>query len=132
MIKGLTIGHAAYQVSDMDKALEFYCDVLGCEKAFDILRDGKPWIIYIKVCKGQFVELFYGLEKNSQETSYKHLCLTVDDINDIPKTLEEHGYPMDSPPKQGSDGNWQCWASDPDGNRIEFMQIMPDSRQAKA
>ena len=32
----------------------------------------------------------------------------------------------------GADGNWQAWIEDPDGHRIELMQMMPDSLQAKA
>ena len=31
--------------------------------------------------------------------------------------------------KNGSDRNWQCWTHDPDGNRIELMQMMDDSKQ---
>jgi catechol 2,3-dioxygenase-like lactoylglutathione lyase family enzyme len=48
MIKG--IAHVAYTVSDMEKALHFYCNQLGFQKAFEIRDDeGKPWINYIKV-----------------------------------------------------------------------------------
>jgi catechol 2,3-dioxygenase-like lactoylglutathione lyase family enzyme len=62
MIKG--IAHVAYTVSDMEKALHFYCDQLGFQKAFEIRDDeGKPWINYIKVSKNQFIELFYGGKK---------------------------------------------------------------------
>lgn len=63
MIKG--IAHAAYTVTNMEKSLCFYCDVLGLKKVFELNRpDGKPWIIYLKVSERQFIELFYG-ERNS-------------------------------------------------------------------
>ena len=32
----------------------------------------------------------------------------------------------------GLDHNRQCWIEDPDGNRIEFMQMSRDSMQAEA
>ena len=32
MIKG--IGHVAFKVTDMEKSLHFYCDILGGKKAF--------------------------------------------------------------------------------------------------
>ena len=32
----------------------------------------------------------------------------------------------------GLDRNRQCWIEDPDGNRIEFMQMSPESMQAEA
>ena len=31
-----------------------------------------------------------------------------------------------------ADKNWQAWIEDPDGNRIELMQIMPDCLQLEA
>jgi len=45
--------------------------------------------------------------------------------------LKDNGIEVFWDPVQGLDKNWQCWA-DPDGNPIEFMQIDPDSSQAKA
>jgi lactoylglutathione lyase len=33
---------------------------------------------------------------------------------------------------RGNDGNLQAWISDPDGNRIEFMELDPESKQRKA
>jgi len=45
------------------------------------------------------------------------------------KAIADAGYELAMPPKKGSDNNWQCWTHDPDGNAIEFMQIMPDSLQ---
>ena len=57
MIKG--IGHVAFYAADMDKSLNFYCNVLGFTDAFEISdNEGKPWIRYIKICEGQFIELF--------------------------------------------------------------------------
>jgi lactoylglutathione lyase len=32
----------------------------------------------------------------------------------------------------GLDHNRQCWIDDPDGNRIEFMQMSASSMQAEA
>ena len=43
-------------------------------------------------------------------------------VNDIYQMSEQ----------MGADGNWQAWIEDPDGHRIELMQMMPDSLQAKA
>ena len=32
----------------------------------------------------------------------------------------------------GADGNLQAWIEDPDGNRIELMQMDPNNMQSKA
>jgi lactoylglutathione lyase len=41
------------------------------------------------------------------------------------------GSTIDREPKQGLDGNWQAWISDPDGNAIELMQLEEDSPQRR-
>ncbi|BBJ28387.1 VOC family protein [Athalassotoga saccharophila] len=134
MIKG--IAHVAYTVSDMEKSLHFYCDQLGFEKAFEIRDDeGKPWINYIKVGKNQFIELFYGGKKkehSQNEAGFSHLCFEVDDIQKVAEELKKKNVIIDVDPKQGKDFNWQCWIKDPDGNRIELMEISDKSPQYKA
>jgi catechol 2,3-dioxygenase-like lactoylglutathione lyase family enzyme len=131
MIKG--IGHAAFTVSNMEKSLHFYCDVLGFKKAFELAEPatGAPWIVYLEVVKGQFVELFYGGTKSAPWEAavigYNHLCLEVDDIQAAAAGIRSKGWVLDREPKRGVDHNWQCWVRDPDGNRIEFMQMDPKS-----
>ena len=46
--------------------------------------------------------------------------------------LDAAGVPLTVQKKMGADGNWQAWIEDPDGNRIELMQMMPDSLQLEA
>ncbi len=130
MIKG--IGHLAFTVENMKRSLEFYCDLLGFKHAFSIQDDnGKPWIEYVKVGTGQFIELFYGsknkAEADSSHIGFHHLCLEVTDIEKIANQLKGKGIKLDSEPKRGKDDNLQCWVSDPDGNPIEFMEISKTS-----
>ena len=127
-VKG--IAHAAYTVRDMEAAAAFYRNTFGFEKAFTMNhpRTGEPWIVYMYVAGSQFIELFYGGTEESpysdEKIGYSHLCLEVTDI-------QAAGAPLDATPSLGIDGNWQCWTHDPDGNRIELMQMMPDSLQDK-
>lgn len=131
MIKG--IAHTAYNVSDMEKSLNFYCNVLGLTKAFELKDDnGNPWIHYIKIKDGQFIELFYGSPDKALNISYSHLCLEVDDIYQIADRIKSYNIALDVEPVQGKDSNYQCWVRDPDGNRIEFMMMNPNSPQCKA
>jgi catechol 2,3-dioxygenase-like lactoylglutathione lyase family enzyme len=120
----------------MEKSLDFYTRVLGFKKAFSLAHPetGAPWIEYLQAGT-QFVELFYnGTEDNPWKPSLRgmnHLCLRVDDINITVKGIEEAGYPMDSPIREGRDKNFQAWLKDPDGVRVELMQISPESPQGK-
>ncbi|MCQ2465900.1 MAG: VOC family protein [Clostridia bacterium] len=132
MIKGL--GHCAFTVKDMEKTIAFYENSLGFKKAFDIPNEkGEPWIVYMYAGGTQFVELFYGatndIPYSDLNAGFFHLCIEVDDIQDAWKRIVETGAPQDDAPKQGGDGNWQCWTHDPDGVKLELMQIGETSLQ---
>jgi lactoylglutathione lyase len=134
MITG--IAHTALTVKDMAKSLDFYTRVLGFTKAFSLKepKTGEPWIEYLQAGR-QFIELFYhGTEDTPWRESlrgFNHLCLETDDINKTVKAIEAAAYPMDKGVSQGSDKNFQAWLTDPDGIRIELMQIDPESPQGK-
>lgn len=134
MVNGF--GHIAFTVMDMEKSLQFYCQVLGLENAFEVRdKNGNPWINNLKAGNGQYIELMYGGSEEykyvEEKAGFSHLCLDVEDIYALADRLRSYGIPLDVEPKQGRDLNFQCWAKDPDGNRIEFMQFHPDSPQRK-
>lgn len=126
------ISHIAYSVSDMEAALCFYCEKLGMAHAFSLPdEEGNPWIEYVTIAPGQFLELFYANGALSPGAGgYKHLCLQTRDIHEAAKALAAAGVPLRIAPRRGRDGNWQCWINDPDGNAIECMQIDAASMQA--
>ena len=134
MITG--ISHNAYRVRDLDKSLAFYCGILGFKEGFRIERDGAIRIVYIVVNEDTFIELFPNGEETVQigpkSIGYAHVCLEVDDMLATLKELAGRGLEITGEPRLGGDGNSQYWITDPDGNRIELMQIAPDSRQMKA
>jgi|NGEPerStandDraft_6_1074524.scaffolds.fasta_scaffold126702_2 catechol 2,3-dioxygenase-like lactoylglutathione lyase family enzyme len=153
------IGHLAFRIANLDRSLDFYCNKLGFREAFRLDREGmpSPWIVYIQVSPTAFIELFpVGAPEGSSAdmgtgsgrftlnipedlerstgNSYHHVSLTVDDIDATLRELVSRGVPLESlgKPSQGMDHNWQYWIADPDGNRIELMQITPESPHAKA
>ncbi len=129
------IADTAYRVKDIDASLSFYTKV-GFTEAFRMERDGKLWIVYMRLNGSQFIELFPGATEPTtltpQSIGYAHLCLAVDDIQKTTEAIVAAGIPLDRPISQGRDGNYQAWIVDPDGNRIELMQISPTSLQAKS
>src|SRR5258707_824090 len=52
MITG--IGHVAFRVTSLQRALDFYCTKLGFSEAFRLERQGEPspWILYIQIAPG--------------------------------------------------------------------------------
>jgi len=128
------ISHVAFRCTDIEKSLHFYVSALGLKRVFDIETDDKkPWIIYLKVCKNQFIELFYNKPDDIKcdNLSYAHICLEVKDIEKAAAHIRKCGYAVTEPHK-GKDLNIQAWVKDPDGNPIELMQFDKESPQAKA
>jgi lactoylglutathione lyase len=135
------IAHWALKVSDLDRSLKFYRDTLGFAEMMRIYfpdgpRKGDLMLVYLRVTDSQFVELF-PLGKGSQaptedDTSIHHVCLQVDSIAQTAAELRKLGIALFREPKLGLDGNNQCWIKDPDGNRIEFMEMLPGNMQEVA
>jgi catechol 2,3-dioxygenase-like lactoylglutathione lyase family enzyme len=139
MITG--IGHAAFRVTNLQQALDFYCNKLGFVEAFRLDQEGQPspWIVYVQIAPGSFIELFPDpqdapgtMPAQDPQASYKHICLLVDDMETTLHQLQERGLPISGSPIKGLDSNLQYWLKDPDGNPIELMQITPNSPQAAA
>lgn len=135
---GLTgIGHVALKVADIDRSLSFYCERLGFQEMMRLDRDdGSLWLVYLRITDNQFLELFPGgegdLAPGPDRTAVNHFCLETADLDATVDGLAAAGIPLTAEPKTGADGNRQCWIADPDGNRIEFMQMASDSMQAEA
>lgn len=132
LIRG--IGHLAFGVTNLEESVDFYCGLLGFSELFRMTNNnGVVTGIYVKVAHEQYLELFKAETITSSKTqSYRHLCLHVDDVEAVIQHVKTHNYPVDSDIKMGKDGNYQAWISDPGGNRIEFMQLMPNSKQRKS
>ncbi len=129
-----SIAHAAYDCYHFEETLDFYTRVLGFDKMFELNDDnGQLWIVYLRVNDNAYIELFpRSGEAPPRSGSYSHLCLEVTDIENIFSSVVERGAPVDAQVVTGKDGNRQAWTRDPEGNRIEFMEMAPDSMQRKA
>jgi len=136
MIRG--IAHVAYQVRDLEASLDFYCRGLGLREAFRLYdEEGRTRIVYIQVAGDDFIELFPPRGEApaavpGRAPSFRHLSLEVDDMGRTLQELAARGVHPENPPRLGKDHNWQAWLVDPDGNRIELMQISPESPQHEA
>jgi lactoylglutathione lyase len=131
------IGHVALKVADIERSLEFYRDRLGFAEMMRLHQDdGSLWLVYLRITDTQFLELFPGGQgsrsPDRDATAINHFCLESDDLDVTAARLRDIGVKLTIEPKMGLDHNRQCWIEDPDGNRIEFMQMSRDSMQAEA
>jgi lactoylglutathione lyase len=130
------ITHIAIKVKDIEATLRFYVGQLGFQEMFRLDRDGKLWIIYLRLTDTQYLEIFPGEDRERapgpEKTGYNHMCLEVPDINAAAGELEAAGVVLTKPVVEGVDGNRQAWIEDPDGHRIELMEMSRNSLQAAA
>lgn len=133
------LGHVAIKVRNLDASLAFY-EKLGFPEILRLLNDkGEPWIVYLQVSEGVYLELFPGGPANEmvagpERTGVNHLCLTSSDLDATEAGLKKVGIGLSRPRKEGRgvDGNRGMWIEDPDGNRIEIMEMAPDCIQYQA
>lgn len=131
------IAHWALKVKDLERSLAFYRDTLGFAEMMRINHaDGRLMLVYLRVTNTQFVELFPegrgDVAPDEETTSMHHVCVQVDNMAETVKALAERGISLFRSAKLGLDGNNQCWIKDPDGNRIEFMEMLPGNMQETA
>lgn len=129
-----SLGHVALKVRDLDASVAFYTR-LGFPEFLRLLEaDGSPWIVYMRFEDNLYLELFPGGHDRvpgPEGTGVNHLSLTVDDLDKTAAFLEKAGIPLSQPRRntRGVDNNRGMWIEDPDGNRIEIMEMAPDCIQ---
>jgi catechol 2,3-dioxygenase-like lactoylglutathione lyase family enzyme len=123
------IDHVVIRVAELDRSLEFYCDVLGCRverRDDDIglvqLRAGRSLIDLVPVDsqlgrKG-------GDVPDRRRANMDHFCVRIEPFDGpaIQRFLESHGVeagPIES--RNGAEGvGPSIYIQDPDGNTVEL------------
>ncbi len=132
------IGHTAIRAKDIEAAIAFYRDILGMKEAFRMYNDsdGALSTVYVCAAPGQFIEIFSGGTEERPITAdtigYSHLCIEVENAAETLDCLRARGMPVDRELQRGLSKCIMFWTHDPDGNRIEFMELPPESLQAQA
>jgi lactoylglutathione lyase len=135
MIKGL--GHLAVRARDLEASAEFYRDVVGLKEAFRMDRPNGSGTgtVYFYIAPGQFIEIFpdgAGSQPEDGNIGIKHICIEVDNAAGFQEEFRARGGVIDVPLKTGYSKCIQFWTHDPDGNKIEFMELPPESLQYQA
>jgi lactoylglutathione lyase len=133
-----SLGHFNLKASDLQASIDFYAK-LGFPEFLRLTQaDGRTWIVYLRITDELYIELLpggTGRAGDQQAAGLNHLCLTTPDIEATAAHLAKVGVPLVSPldpTKRGVDGNRGMWVVDPDGNRIEIMEMAPACDQYEA
>jgi len=94
-------------------------------------------MVYVKTGQDDFIELFTdggdAIDTPKDASGFKHLCLWVDDLDATLRDLKDRGLDVDLEGiKTGRSKCRHYFIADPDGVRIELMQLMPEAKQAAA
>ena len=133
----MRLGHLAIRARDIEASAKFYREIIGFKEAFRMynLEGGKLSTIYMYIAPSQFIEIFpngTGELTDNNAIGIKHICIEVDDAKKCQEELRSRGAPIDTELKTGHSKCIQFWTHDPDGNRIEFMELPPESLQFQA
>ena len=115
--------HTMVRVSDLDKALDFYCTKLGLENLgrFDI-EEGRFSLVFLAAPgqKDAQVELTWNWdpEELGEGRNFGHLAYQVDDIYETCGKLMEAGVTINRPPRDGR----MAFVRSPDNISIELLQ----------
>ena len=140
----LGLHHVALSTPNLDRCLEFYCTVLGAERASETLsweigneqsdaslrvKDSSARFAHIKLGKA-YIEIFEFKtpeptlpSRRSVDFGIAHLCFQVDDLAKEYRRMKSLGMEFHSEPVTFGDGSQYVYGRDIDNNIIELLEI---------
>ena len=117
--------HTRFRVSDMDKSIYFYRDILGMKVVEQKTSPRGSKLVFLK-----FPDMDCELELCSFPDSGNvhvpedlvHLAFEVDDLERCMEKLKLEGVPITEGPTESSNGTRFIFTEDPDKYEIELMQ----------
>lgn len=127
--------HVPIVVSDQDRALRFYTEVLGFEKRQDYRQPGHPrWLTVAP--RGQELEFILvegehaaSHPKPDADSGGNHLVFLTDDCKKDVELLKERGVHFKGGSEVEAPYGIAGYFTDPDGNHLTLLQ--PKSHQRK-
>ena len=126
MVKKLL--HTRYRVSDLEKTVAFYRDVLGLELVRRHTSPRGSQLVFFKapgseeeieICK------FDGSGEVKVGYDITHLAFEVDDLDAFARHASAQGYPLSDGPTPTGGGSVIAFIDAPEGYEIELIQRAP-------
>ncbi|KAF0974629.1 hypothetical protein FDP41_006103 [Naegleria fowleri] len=122
-----TILHTMIRVGDLEKSLNFYCNVLGMkEKRRSDYPEGKFTLVFVGYEHEDFeIELTYnyGVELYEMGTGFGHIAVGVEDIYGTVEQIRNLGGKVTREPGPMKHGKTViAFVEDPDGYKIELIE----------
>ncbi|MFP1153277.1 VOC family protein [Mycobacterium sherrisii] len=147
VLDDLAFCHLVVGVTDMDRALTFYRDLLGLEVVFESLISGEPFDAVLHATRKQEGRVVGGLlgglmiellsigahpPKESKPgrrgiTGIHNVSLSVTDLDDAHRRIVDAGHTPDQEPFEIG-GVRMFFVKDPDGTPVEFIELPDGAR----
>ena len=124
-LKVTGINHVVLHVSDIDRSVRFYTEVLGFESRDSAGRERKMSFLR---CGAQGLDLFEitGDVHGGEEMNHMALDVEAEDLDEIVDKLEKAGLEMSERTPRNS-----VFIHDPDGHQIEMLPRSAQARTAR-
>ncbi len=123
MIKKLL--HTRYRVTDLEKTVSFYRDVLGLEEMRRHTSGRGSQLVFLKAPGSQEEIEICKFDESGPVVvgpDLTHLAFEVDDIEQFGRASAAKGYPFSDGPHPHGDGGAIAFIDAPEGYEIELIQ----------
>ena len=122
----MSLIHTCYRITDVERSVAFY-NALGFNEIGRIpIRDEAINVFMGLPGDGARLELTYNFGVDSYElgTGYNHIAVTAEDLDGTLERLKEQGIEPEKPPYTVREGGSRlCFVKDPDGYRVEILEM---------
>jgi catechol 2,3-dioxygenase-like lactoylglutathione lyase family enzyme len=119
--------HVGIKSADVEKSLQFYCDILGLEKQEELEIMGKSFVfvgndtVSIEIEAGSTGDR--RIDPRTQTGLY-HLAFTVGDVEALVERMKAEGVPIALEPVSTRPDRLVAFVEDPDGAFIQLIQML--------
>jgi len=119
--------HQAFQVSDIDRSIDFYVNKLGFTLLSNEVNNEEHEAFAFVVNGDARIELLQDLSGPYEKPAIKrpycpHFCLETDNMDQTVKMLKENNINIVRGPLEIKGEETWIYFSDPDNNILEFIQ----------
>jgi len=122
--------HTRYRVSDLEKTIYFYKEVLGLEEVRRSTSGRGSQLVFFKAPGSEeLIEICkYDASGPVQVgPDLTHLAFEVEDLEEFARHSASKGYPLSDGPHSSSNGSVIAFIDAPEGYEVELIQHAPKS-----
>lgn len=117
--------HTRFRVTDLEKTISFYRDVLGLEEVERKTSGRGSQLVFLKTPGSEELIEICKFDESGPVIvgpDLTHLAFEVDDMEAFAKHAAEKGYPLSDGPHRTSSGSVIAFIDAPEGYEVELIQ----------